>query len=841
MRVGKAVAAAVGLAVAGFAVNARAQDSVGPRASPAANASLAPVSPRELYRQLNSHRVDPAEVYSVKDLLLHKEDVRLVLAEGKLAFFAPVRPPQRSVEPSRLAAGERITGAVFIGRGHALAMPRDPVEKQQMARFLGMPLLDQWFTSAYMRFTDGTAEELKEQLRAKGIAPEQEPAFAEQWNDPLAAVNSGSSLRILEDWLSDRPEPFFYAGLRGVVTGPFEVLVDSERRSEHLLVGQQHTVGDAASYDVWASYVLPGTQPQPPAITATEYEIETTVFPDRTLEGTTTIHLRSARSGERVIELELSRFLTLQSAEKVGGEALDFFQNEDIKRHALTSRGNDAVLIVLPQSTRSGEEFALRLHYRGSVISDAGNGVFFVGDRGSWYPHTVGVGNFTPYDIQLRWPRQLTLAATGTRLEQRDAGDFKVGHWRSEQPISVAGFNLGDYGSETVTDKNLRVEIYANRRLESALAARVEAPHTVVLLPPTFRGAPVSQMPVLPEVTASPTDALKQLGREVTSSIRFYEQFSGPFPFQQLSVSQIPGTFGQGWPGLLYVPTLSFLPGREQARAGLTSAGQELFSELMPFHEVAHQWWGNVVGWSSYRDQWINEAIANYLALMFADSHRSPEHSLRRWLERYRAQLLERLPGAEETADDAGPLVMGSRLNSSKSPDGFERVVYGKGAWVIHMLRMMLRQPDSRDPDARFRAFLRALVIKYRFQALSTRDLQREVEAVMTPAMDLEGRHSMEWFFAEWVRGTGIPHYHVEFSARRSEEGIVVRGALHQTGVPKWFVAPVPIYASGPGSKQVYLGTVVASGEKTLFRFMVPSAPHKLLIDPQMTLLCVAE
>ncbi|MGA2482221.1 MAG: M1 family aminopeptidase [Candidatus Acidiferrales bacterium] len=841
MKVGRAVAAAAGLVLAGFAVNARAQDSVAPPPSPVAAVSSLPASPRELYRQLNSLRVDHAEVYSVKDLLLRKEDVRLTLEDGKLAFLTPILPLQGSAEDSRLPAEARVTGAVFIGRGHALAIPRDPVEKQQMARFLGAPLLDQWFTSAYMRFTDATAEELKEQLSAKGVAPEQEPAFAEQWNDVLAALNPGSSLRILEGWLSDEPEPFFYAALRGVLTGSFDVLLDSRRRSEHLLLGQRRVVGDAAYYDVWASYALPGAPLRPLAIVPARYEIETTVFPDRTLEGTTTIHLRSARAGERVIEIELSRFLAVQSAEWTDGEALDFFQNEDVNRRALTSRGNDEVLVVLPRPTRLGEEFALRLHYKGTVISDVGNGVLFVGDRGSWYPHIPGMDNFTPYDIELRWPRQLKVAATGTKLQERDDGEFKVGRWRSEEPIPVAGFNLGDYSSVAVTDKNLHIDVYANRQLESALEAKVEPPPLVLPLPPGRGGVSVSPMPNISPVTASPADALKRVGRAVSSSIRFYEQFSGPFPFDHLSVSQIPGAFGQGWPGLLYVSTLSFLPDQVQARAGLNPTEQELFSQLMPFHEVAHQWWGNVVGWSSYRDQWINEAIANYLAMMFADSQKSPERSLRRWLEYYRAQLLGRLPGEEEIADEAGPLVMGSRLTSSKSPGGFERVVYGKGAWVFHMLRMMLRQPDSRDPDARFRALLRTLAAKYRFQPLTTQDLQREVEAVMTPAMDLEGRHSMEWFFAEWVRGTGIPRYRVEFSARPGEKGVIVRGALLQTGVPKSFVAPVPVYATGLGGKQVYLGTVVATGQKTPFRFTTVSAPHKLVIDPQMTLLCVAE
>ena len=338
-----------------------------------------------------------------------------------------------------------------------------------------------------------------------------------------------------------------------------------------------------------------------------------------------------------------------------------------------------------------------------------------------------------------------------------------------------------------------------------------------------------------------PTDALKSLAREIEESIRFYENLSGPFPFQKLSVSQIPGTFGQGWPGLLYLSTYSYLPAEAQLRAGLSVSGQEHFSELVPFHEVAHQWWGNVVGWDSYRDQWIDEAMANYLALLFADKQKHVgEHSLRMWLTRYRDDLVAKIPETGETFSDIGALDLGSRLTSSRSPFGFDQVIYSKGAWVMHMLHEELRQPNAKNPDERFNALLHTLMTKYAYRALSTQDLQHEVEAVMTKSMDLEGGRSMEWFFDQWVRGTGIPSYRVEFNVRSTEKGFLVRGKLFQDNVPRSFLAPVPLYASTVGHT-TYLGTVVASGPETSFHFTSKIDPHKIAIDPQMTLLCVTQ
>src|ERR1700738_185071 len=132
-------------------------------------------TPHELYDQLNALRVDPATLYDIDAayrIELRRGDVLLSFEKGKLAFL-------------QLFEG-RVTGAVFFGRGHVLAAPRDVVEKQQMAHFLGAPLLDQDFTSACLRFTDETAADLLRQLRAAQVSPQPDSPFATRWDNLLA-------------------------------------------------------------------------------------------------------------------------------------------------------------------------------------------------------------------------------------------------------------------------------------------------------------------------------------------------------------------------------------------------------------------------------------------------------------------------------------------------------------------------------------------------------------------------------------------------------------------------------------------------------------------------------
>lgn len=788
-------------------------------------------SPHELYDAINALTLDSSQVYHLAPenrIELRRGDAVLSLDEGRFAFFSPFQG--------------RITGAVFSGRGHALAVPRDSVEKQQMGRFLGAPVLDETFASAYFRFTDGAADELLSQFRKANLSPQTDTSYVSQWEATLARVNPVYTLRILVDILSPDPRPAFYANLDGASTGPFDVVVDGGR-DEQFLLGQTVKNASGTFYDTWTSHRVRNLPARTVAFRALHYSLESSILPNNSLDATAAIQLRAETGKARILVFELSRALTVDRVTGEHGEPLEFFQNEGMTLRERSVRGNDYLYVFLSSVPSPNQQFTLQFHYHGNVIEDAGNGVLFVGARESWYPHFGDPSEFAPYELTIRWPRKLRLVATGSKLDEREDGEFRTGHWKTEKPTAVAGFNLGEYATSSVASGGHSIDVYANRELEESLRSRMQAqPAEGIAVPSnnTF-GAPSTRLALsLPRPTPSPADALKQLGKEIDSSVHFYESFSGPFPFHNLSVSQIPGTFGQGWPGLLYVSTFSFLSPEAQQRVGLSPSGQEHFTDLVPYHEVAHQWWGNIVGWSSYRDQWIDEAMANYLALLFADSRGNSEHALRLWLSRYRRQLAEKSPDADEPVADIGALTLGVRLNSSKSPSAYERVVYSKGSWVIHMLREMLRQPGAKQPDARFTALLQKLASKYAYRALSTDDLQHEVEAMMTPSMDLENSRSMDWFFDDWVRGTGIPHYRVEFTVHHDENGYSVRGKLFQTGVPRSFLASVPLYATS-GSGRSFLGNVIAGGQETSFRFHTSSPPHKVLIDPQMTLLCTTE
>jgi len=791
-------------------------------------AAQAPNDARALYQALNELRPEGEHVFAVRDIALRRSAIDFTLIEGKLAFLTPLNG--------------KVTGAVFTGRAHIIATPRDAAERRSLVNFVGVPLLDQAFSRAYFRFTDDTAGELLRRFEAAGVKPAPDSEFAEEWINTVGNLNSSHSLRIMMDFLSSDPQPYFSAALAGAQAGPFDVLVD-RRRDEPVLIGAVRNAPGGPKYEVWASFAAPDAPAARENMLPADYRLDTSIGDDLALTGDAHLHLKAARDGDRVFGVELSRLLSVESVTLEGGAPLVYFHNEDLSREELELRGNDLVYIVLPQPMKIGEELRLEIRYHGSVIGDAGNGVYFVGDRGSWYPHVLGLGHFTPFDMTFRWPRRLTLVATGTPSDLREEGGRRSGHWMSSSPIAIAGFNLGEYQKQVAGTGSATVEVYANRQIEDAILSRLRE-HSPTFVPNVHQ--PDSGLPEPPPVASfsegaappNPAGVLKQLGGRIFDSIHFFEGINGPFPFDHLAISPIPGSFGQGWPGLIYLSTLAYLPRETQEEAGLKKGEREELAQLLPFHEVAHQWWGNVVGTTGYRDTWIQEAMANYLSMMYADSRKPAAHVLTTWLGRYRAQLVEAVPNTGEIVDDAGPLTLGYRLRSAKAPDAYERIIYGKGTWVIHMLREMLRDPAAKAPDARFEAMLRSVLADHRFQAVEAADLQRAAEKQMTPGTDLEGNKKLDWFFDEWVRQTGIPRYSAEFQARARGQEFAVSGKLKQENVPDYFIAPVPVYGVVAGGKPVLLGTVVATGPQTSFHFTSRFRPSKLVIDPQGTILC---
>jgi aminopeptidase N len=267
--------------------------------------------------------------------------------------------------------------------------------------------------------------------------------------------------------------------------------------------------------------------------------------------------------------------------------------------------------------------------------------------------------------------------------------------------------------------------------------------------------------------------------------------------------------FGQSWPSLIFLPFISFLDGTQRQRLGLARAKD--FVDQVGYHEFAHQWWGHLVGAETYRDQWLEEGFAEFSAGLAVQRVQGWDEYDRFWKER-RKEILEKTPGNAVAPWEAGPITQGWRLSTPRSPNaGF--LIYPKGGYVLHMLRMMMYDWRSPDPDARFIAMMKDYTDTYGGRYASTADFQRVVERHMVAAMNATNDGKMDWFFKQWVYGTEIPRYTSDLTAEPAGEETRIHGTIRQEGVSGDFRAVIPIYVELGKNETARIGIVPLIGE----------------------------
>jgi aminopeptidase N len=320
------------------------------------------------------------------------------------------------------------------------------------------------------------------------------------------------------------------------------------------------------------------------------------------------------------------------------------------------------------------------------------------------------------------------------------------------------------------------------------------------------------------------------VAESAAQALAYFESLFGPFPYSRLAISQIPGNFGQGWPELVYLPTLSFLRKSERYELGLPEKAEDLLGHGVVAHEIAHQWWGNLLGWKTYHDQWLSEGLATYAAALDLSRQKDGDRRFHELLRGYKLDLLSK--GKSGMINEAsGPIWLGQRLSNSLTPNGYDTIVYKKACWVLHMLRGLMTDPST-GSDAGFFRLLRDFVATYQGREVSTEDFVRHAEKYMTRASDLEHNRRLDWFFNEWVYETGVPSYKMQSSVKQlSPKRYLVQGTITQSGVPSDFEMLVPVVAEMGNEKKASLGCVPVSEDGGRFKFTTTIKPKRLAID----------
>lgn len=811
-----------------------------------------------LYTRIRALGLDPQRVYHVRDAAIDRPDLHLDFVDGTLAFTEDV-------------CG-RITGAFFVGEGEIRLRPPNRVERASLALFTGMAILEEQFTSGYLRFNDDTAAVLQPFLTPLPEGAE----LIKEWDDASRSLAEFDALRLLLDFshflpAPDRNEPagkfppLLHAHLLGKKLGGFEVFWDAAS-AEPLWAGQPRLKDEILFFDIWTSFAPMSAPTKPGSAVATpfagdasvaSFRIRASVQPPTRLRASTDMNVRIRTGGERMLLFELSRYLKIDAVE-ADGRPVDFIQNPAIEGTALRRKGNDLVALVFPSPLAAGQQLKLRFTYAGDVLSEAGNGLLYVGERGTWYPN-FGLSP-AQFDMEFHYPANWTLVATGKQVSRagRDADEDeaetnpeavgeKVSRWSSERPIPVAGFNLGKYVRAKAKAGSVLVEAFGTKGVEKSFPKAQSQVMDQPVLPgaPSLRGRSMTPMVITP-APPSPAHDTQAVADRAAKAIANFSQWFGPYPYSSLALTQMPGDLSQGWPGLVFLSSFAFLSPQEQADLRLDPVARELDSQVL-VHETAHQWWGDLVLWRSYRDQWLSEGLANYASLLMLEQQKPAQ--FRQVLEQYRHDLLSKNKDGEWLRD-AGPVTLGQRLESSHFPRGYEAISYERGTWLFHMLRSMLRDSEAASRSRKGRAssavnaeepFFRALrKIRERYagKSITTEELVQGFEDELPRPLWYENRPNLNWFLEGWIKGTAIPELEAREIRFIEKAGVTtVTGVIVQKDVPNDLVTAVPVYATTAGNAQVFLGEVLADGAETAFRLTAPSDVRKILLDPKQTIL----
>lgn len=270
----------------------------------------------------------------------------------------------------------------------------------------------------------------------------------------------------------------------------------------------------------------------------------------------------------------------------------------------------------------------------------------------------------------------------------------------------------------------------------------------------------------------------------VRSMVEALSGLFGPYPFDKYGMTSVV-PFGYGGMEHQTITTLNrYLQTDEQ----------------VVVHELAHQWWGDLVTCATWPDIWLNESFASYSEALWAE-HKGGRAALKAYM-----------------VDNQLLFMYGSWQGAVYDPEGqgfnlFDQVVYSKGSWVLHTLRGVLG-------DSLFFLALREYRARYAGGNATTDDFQDVVTSVAGVPMD--------WFFQQWIYGKGWPVYGV--AQRWTGDSLVVTITQVQPSDWSLFRMPLTLRIHGPGRDTTIV--VQNTSRNQSYAFALPFVPDSVTLDP---------
>jgi hypothetical protein len=799
-------------------------------------ADLSTAAPQDLlaiYKQLRAIQGGNSAI--TENVVLKRDSATFTFTSGRIVFAAPI--------------SERVFAARFQGEGKFELDPVSPIDKRQLSRFAKGPKLTDTFREAVFYFTDDTYAELAKLLKIESTPAADKMPFAssqklysENFTDWVENQRKGNptmrnlAARILADITDASSKGFFLADFKGKESGDLLFHISWNRDS---LLLPEYSKGEEVAlihvkpgsyYEWWSGFHLSSEYAQSPhpdhrtSIAACPSTMIDMQLKDNSISATAEMEF-TASDGVRVLPFNLDGVLRISSITDGEGKPVSFIQE--------ASKLDSDPWVILPEPAKSGQKYKIKLVYKevssrdSRIVFNRGAGLYYVTSRESWFPSFGAFDDRTQFELHARSPKKFQFVASGNLIKSEQVKDELVTTWKSELPLSVIGFNYGTFAESVQGGPEFKVTAYAGKEVPNELK-EVESLKSVIDLA-NMGGGPDAELEAMTQKGGFNTaQNAKYAAGMSLQAFKLFEFLFGPLPFKAVSVTEQPVRgYGQSWPNLIFLPYDSLLDATTRHNLKLQESDEDAqFYELVAVHEMAHQWWGHMVGYKTYHDQWLSEGIAEFASGLYLRQFQPK--SVNAFWNLKRSWLLSKNRWGYRPVD-AGPVYLNTQLGDYEGSNN-TRLIYEKGAYVMEMLRILMYDPSQKNPDNRFITMMRDFIKTYAGQNVSTEDFQKVVEKHIGEPMD--------WFFHEWIYGTAIPSY--EFSYKLADAGsgqTEISISVTQSDVPDNFKMKLPVYIAVKDQMQ-FLGTITAEGTKPIKTSMkTPFRPDNVLLDPGRSVL----
>lgn len=748
------------------------------------------VTAKSIYKKLVKLKLDGRAI-ALNGLTLQRDVHTFQFDSGHMFFFEPV--------------AEKTVMGVFVGNGSYTLTPANEDECRVLGQIHGEKDLKTWkksFGDAVFMFTDGTFEELSKAGEiVTQVNPQADKAVEYFRKQEDKAFRTSFEKRLTRAMVNGGAEStgLFLAFPHVKKLDPFIVAVDplgpdgidfggAMRSGERSYLYSS----DERNGGYWYAHTLkdsPGSAIAPRYVDALDYEVETEITGFENIKGTTKMRFKVTSPNLQALPVFLTGNLGVSEVS---------LQDESGNLLGVSCYQRYDTIFFFEEPLKEGSIYTLTSSYEGrKVLYDVGNGNYFVVYRTRWYPNMGVFGDRANYKLIFKTPKSEKLVATGKLVKETVEKGKRISEWESDEPITIAGFNYGKFLQ------------YDQDEPTSGMALSV---HHQELVNENI-------------IHNNMADAI--------NSIRLYNNYFGKLPYSTLAMTQqTQAGYGQAWPSLVFLPYISFLTGTQ--RQSLNREANDLIDHAMGPHEVAHQWFGHQISGATYRDQWLEEGFAQFAAGLLIQNTMGWKESNKFWNYQHR-DITAKVRGSKLHYYEVAPLHMGFRMATQEAPRAYSTLVYSKGGYVVHMLRMMMMDTrNKQDPDAKFRAMMKDYFKTHKGQNVTTADFQKIVEKHMTRNMNATGNGSMDWFFKQWVYGMALPKFESEFTIKKEGDKFRVKGSISQKDVPEDFLVMMPVYADFGKGHLVRFASIPFKGSMTQpadWLIPFPKKPKRIVIN----------